>query len=181
MSKLEVAMKYIERIADGKNPVNNKPAEEDSVLNNPNVIRCMYFVKEVLAAVSENGGVIGGRAAKPARSPFPFECLSGFHYTEDTSIAHLIRQFKALAQDPNVRGIGTKPVTDWLRQKGYLTDQLDQYTGKKYASVTEAGEEFGLFMQERTSAYGQSYKLIMYSQKAQEFLAANLKQIVEGE
>ena len=38
MQKLEVAMKYIERIADGKNPVNNKPTEEDSVLNNPNVV-----------------------------------------------------------------------------------------------------------------------------------------------
>lgn len=58
MQKLEVAMKYIERIADGKNPVNNKPMEEDSVLNNPNVIRCMYFVKEVLTAVKENDGVL---------------------------------------------------------------------------------------------------------------------------
>ena len=35
---------------------NNKPTEEDSVLNNPNVIRCMYFVKEVLTAVKENSG-----------------------------------------------------------------------------------------------------------------------------
>ena len=58
MKKLEVAMKYIERIADGKNPVNNKPTEDDSVLNNPNVIRCMYFVKEVLTVVKENDGVV---------------------------------------------------------------------------------------------------------------------------
>ena len=71
MQKLEVAMKYIERIADGKNPVNNKPTEEDSVLNNPNVIRCMYFVKEVLTAVKENDGMIGGRTSKPSKSPFP--------------------------------------------------------------------------------------------------------------
>ena len=31
MQRLEVAIKYIERIADGRNPVNNKPTEEDSV------------------------------------------------------------------------------------------------------------------------------------------------------
>lgn len=45
--KLDMAIIYLQRIADGNNPVNNVPAEEDSVLNYPNVIRCMYFVKEL--------------------------------------------------------------------------------------------------------------------------------------
>ena len=49
--KLETAIKYVERIAEGNNPVNNLPMEEDAVLNNPNVIRCMYFVKGVLEEV----------------------------------------------------------------------------------------------------------------------------------
>ena len=48
MKKLETAIVYLQRIADGNNPINNLPADEDSVLNNPNVIRCMFFVKEVL-------------------------------------------------------------------------------------------------------------------------------------
>ena len=149
MQKLEVAMKYIERIADGKNPVNNKPTEEDSVLNNPNVIRCMYFVKEVLAAVKENNGMIGGRASKPSKSPFPFECLSGFEYVDDTSIAHFMNRLKGLALDPNVRGIGTKPVTDWLKRKGYLIDVQDKYTGR--LALLPAMNHFG------GKLYGQSY------------------------
>lgn len=45
LAKLETAIKYVERIAEGNNPVNNLPMEEDAVLNNPNVIRCMYFVR----------------------------------------------------------------------------------------------------------------------------------------
>ena len=49
---------YLQRIADGNNQVNNMPAKEDSVLNNPNVIRCMYFVKEVLEEVKRNDGFI---------------------------------------------------------------------------------------------------------------------------
>ena len=180
MQKLEVAMKYIERIADGKNPVNNKPMEEDSVLNNPNVIRCMYFVKEVLTAVKENNGIIGGRVSKPSKSPFPFECLSGFEYVDDTSIAHFMNRLKGLALDPNVRGIGTKPVTDWLKRKGYLIDVQDKYTGKLHPEVTELGIDFGLYMQERTSTNGQAYQIVMYSQKAQEFIAAHLEQIVNN-
>lgn len=180
MQKLEVAMKYIERIADGKNPVNNKPAEEDSVLNNPNVIRCMYFVKEVLTAVKENDGMIGGRASKPPKSPFPFECLSGFEYVDDTSIAHFMNRLKGLALDLNERGTGTKLVTDWLKGKGYLIDIQGKYTGKLHPEVTESVIEFGLYMQERTSAYGQSYQIVMYSQKAQEFIAAHLEHIVNN-
>ena len=38
--KLDVAIKYVERIADGCNPVNNVPLENDDILNNPNIIRC---------------------------------------------------------------------------------------------------------------------------------------------
>ena len=180
MKKLEVAMKYIERIADGKNPVNNKPVEEDSVLNNPNVIRCMYFVKEVLTAVKENDGMVGGRASKPSKSPFPFECLSEFEYVDDTSIAYFMNRLKGLALDPNVRGIGTKPVTDWLKRKGYLIEVQDKYTGKLHPEATELGIDFGLYMQERISTNGQSYQIVMYSQKAQEFIAAHLEQIVNN-
>ena len=64
MKKLETAIVYLQRIADGNNPINNLPAEEDSVLNNPNVIRCMFFVKEVLEEVKRNNGYIGKKSKK---------------------------------------------------------------------------------------------------------------------
>lgn len=181
LTKLEVAMKYIERMAEGKNPVKNVAVEDDSVINNPNVIRCMFFIKEVLNAVKDNDGMIGERKLKPSKTPFPYECLSDFQYMADTSISHFMTQIKGLARDPNVRGIGTKPVTDWLKSNGYLADVLDRYTGKMKPVVTDAGLEFGLYMQDRTSMNGNTYQIIMYSQKAQEYIAANLEMIVNGD
>ena len=178
MRRLEVAIKYIERIADGRNPVNNRPVEDDAVLNDPNVIRCMFFVREVLNAVKENDGMISGRASKTAKSPFPFDCLSKFAYVDDTSISHFLNRLKDLSPDPNVKGIHTKIVTDWLKSKGYLIDIPDEYTGKFRTEATESGIAFGLYMQERMSAYGQVYRMVMYSQKAQEFLVAHLEEIV---
>ena len=60
-NKLETAILYLQRITEGKNPVNNMPAEDDSVINNPNVIRCMYFIKDVLEELKSNYGYIGRR------------------------------------------------------------------------------------------------------------------------
>ena len=80
LNKLDVAIKYVQRLADGCNPVNNLPAEEDSVPSNPNVIRCMFFVKEVLEEVRHNKGLIGSKQAKSRKEPFPFEILKKFQY-----------------------------------------------------------------------------------------------------
>ena len=42
MKKLETAIVYLQRIADGNNPINNLPAAEDSVLNKPNATLLPY-------------------------------------------------------------------------------------------------------------------------------------------
>ena len=52
-------------MAEGKNPINNFSID-DTVLNNPNVIRCMYFIKEILEEVKHNEGYIGKRT-KPKK------------------------------------------------------------------------------------------------------------------
>lgn len=57
--KLETAILYLQRITEGRNPVNNMPADEDSVIHNPNVVRCMLFMKEILEEVKRNDGYIG--------------------------------------------------------------------------------------------------------------------------
>jgi len=59
--KLEIAILYLQRITEGHNPVNNMPVDEDSVINNPNVVRCMSFIKEVLEELKRNDGYIGGK------------------------------------------------------------------------------------------------------------------------
>ena len=58
IEKLETAIIYMQRITEGRNPVNNMPEDEDSVINNPNVVRCMFFVKEILEEIKRNDGYI---------------------------------------------------------------------------------------------------------------------------
>lgn len=179
LNKLEVSIAYIERMAEGNNPVKNVPAEEDSVINDPNVVRCMYFIRDVLKQVRDNGGRIGGKISKSAKNPFPLECLSKFVYQEDKSISHFLSQIKLLAEDPDVKGISMKTITDWLKQMDYLVDEYDPENQKK-TKTTALGEQFGLYMEPRTSARGQEYNVIMYSRKAQEFIVQHMETILNG-
>lgn len=76
IKKLETAILYIQRIVNGNNPVNNMPLEDDAVLNNQNVTRCMSFVKDVLEEIKKNDGYIG---RKPRIKKIDFLFKSWIH------------------------------------------------------------------------------------------------------
>lgn len=181
LKKLEVALTYIERMTEGHNPVTNQRVQEEDVLNNPNVIRCMYFIRDVLLQVKENKGIIGGRAASAKKEPFPFEVLEKFQYEKDKSISHLLKQVSGLAENENVKTIGYKVVTDYLKATGYLSEEVNPENNHKKTLITEKGMQMGLYPEHRISAYGEAYDVIMYNQAAQEFVVKNLERMVNRE
>ena len=119
LTRLDVAIKYVERIADGRNPVNNVPLENNDILNNPNIIRCMYFIKDVLEAVQDNGGVIGGRSGKEPSLPFPMEILDQFSYVEDKSITHVLNQIYEPIAEMNIKKVSVT-ITMEIIQSQYI-------------------------------------------------------------
>ena len=54
LEKVKTALTFVERIADGKNPINNDMADADDAMNDPIIIRSMFFVKDVLAELKVN-------------------------------------------------------------------------------------------------------------------------------
>ena len=180
MNKLEVAIKYVQRIADGYHPVSNVPMEEDAVLNNPNVIRCMFFIKEVLEEVYHNDGMIAGKKAKAKKEPFPFEILREFQYQEDKSISHLLAQVHAPIEGMDIKKISPQTVTTWLKSAGYLTVEYCVEVKKESTIPTEKGKALGIYSEVRE--YGNNtYLIVLYNQRAQEFIVENLEKIVNGE
>ena len=167
--KLEVAIKYVERIADGCNPVNNVPLENDDILNNPNIIRCMYFIKDVLEEVRRNGGMIGGRNGKEPRLPFPTEILDKFTYSEDKSITHVLNQIYEPIADMNVKKVSVTKVTDTLKEEGYLMDAPNPETGKTRKVPSVKGKEIGIYIVER-EYNGRMYESVTYNHNAQEYV-----------
>lgn len=180
MNKLEVAIKYVQRIADGCNPVSNVPMEDDTVLNNPNVIRCMFFIKEVLEEVRRNDGMIAGKRAKAKKEPFPFDILKEFQYQEDKSISHLLAQVHAPIEERDIKKISPQTVTTWLKSAEYLTTDYCAEVKKESTMPTEKGKELGIYSEVRDYG-GRTYLAVIYNRKAQEFIVKNLEKIVNGE
>lgn len=182
LTKLDIAIKYIDRIADGRNPVNNTPVNENDALNNPNIIRCMYFIKDVLETVRRNGGVIGGRG-KAAPAVIPPEALDAFVYQEDKSITHLMKQIYEPVQDMNIKKISFMKVTTWLKEEGYLKEAEKIGSGSKQDGraknvPTEKGIELGLYLWEREYE-GRMYQTVMYDKQAQEYVVERMRREME--
>lgn len=178
--RLDAAIEYVQRIADGYNPVHNTEAESDSVLDNPNVIRCMYFVKEVLEAVRRNDGIIGGLKPKAKKEPFPYEILGEYHYQGDKTISHLLAQIHLPAEGKNIKKISPQTITGWLKKSGYLTEEYCKEVGKVATIPTELGKELGIYAEVRTYS-ANTYLAVIYNRNAQEFIVQNLEAIVNGE
>ena len=181
LKKLDTAILYVQRIADGNNPVNNMPAEEDSILNNPNVIRCMYFVKEVLEGVKRNDGIVGRKPKNKEKEEFPLDSLKTFVYLEDKPITKVVEQLNAGIDKTKFRKIGYRVIQDWLKMNGYLEERLIEKYGKIFNVPSPKGEQIGIRCEERVSMRGAEYMTTLYGEIAQEFIVKNLERIINGE
>ena len=179
--KLEIAIQYLQRITEGHNPVNNIPVDDDSVIKNPNVVRCMLFIKEILEEVKRNDGYIGRRPRTnrdSSKQEYPLEALKEFRYSEDKSVTRLVDQINNLADMTVYQRITYIPITAWLKQNGYLGEEQTEENGKKRTVVTDKGRETGIKSELRRNAKDQEYVYITYGRTAQEFIVSNMDKIL---
>ena len=56
MELLTRAKTYIDKLANGINPITDEYVDESVVVNNVRISRCFFYVSDVLRRVIENGG-----------------------------------------------------------------------------------------------------------------------------
>ena len=173
--RLKVALAYIRRMADGRHPATNQPMENE-LLDNPNVIRCLHFVSEVLEEVCENHGVVGKKYIRQ-KLEFPLEALAEFTYRRDKPISHVLKQFEEPVQQENVRKLNSGKINKWLAANGYIEKRIIQESQRECWFPMQKGIDIGMYTEERGDP-GFQYVTIMYSKEAQQFLAEHMEQIL---
>lgn len=175
MTELETmqrAKMYIDKLAQGIDPITDRELPNDSALNNVRLARCFFYVSDVLGQVIAYGGVIGG---KPKLRDFSIsvEQLSNVQVSQEpVRITQLVEKISAAAADPQMKKLTTTVVTNWLLEKGFLEKQSTP-DGKSKRVPTQNGLMIGLSTETRMGQYGE-YLAVYYNADAQRFVLDNL-------
>lgn len=82
IEKITKAKMYIEKLANGENPINNQKVADNDVVNNIEVTRCLFYVANILGDIVRNKGKF--KLDMPVKVPFTVsqEQLDKFEFSE---------------------------------------------------------------------------------------------------
>ena len=179
MTELETmqrAKMYIDKLAQGIDPITKQEIRLDSCLNDARLVRCFFYLSGVLQKLIDNGGTVDlpqkkreftispQQLARVAPMPYPIRI------TEFTMMLH------DAVGDPQMRQLNPTRITMWLQIKGFLENQVAS-DGKNTKVPTQAGHKIGISTRLSQSRFGE-YRGIYYDACAQQFLLDHLPEIL---
>ena len=182
MTELEVmqrAKMYIDKLANGIDPITDQELPEDTVLNNVRLARCFFYVSQVLGKVIANNGRIGSQG-KNKKQPFTItsEQLEQVAISEEPiPVSRVAENINATIDVDVYKRLNGAQINEWLVEKGFLMEQIDN-EGKKTRTITENSVHIGITREERTSPYGRQYFINLFDSKAQKFILDNIDEII---
>ena len=183
LGMIERAKMYIDKLANGIDPISDTEAPEGDIINNVRLSRCFFFVSDVLRRVLENGGVgKQQRSEKSAKKPFSlsYEQREAYPYSDTPiSISEIARRISSLAADEDMAQMKYGSITGWLVQINMMKSDLSP-TGRQTKLPTSAGQDLGILTEARTGLNG-DYIAVLYNRNAQQFILDNLDAILEFE
>ena len=57
LEKIERARMYMDKLANGINPIDDTMVPDEDIINNVRLSRCFFYVSDILRQVIENGGI----------------------------------------------------------------------------------------------------------------------------
>ncbi len=178
LDKLKRAKEYLDKLAQGIDPLSGEEMPQDTALNNLRLSRCFFYVSGILGQVIANGGRIG----KPSGSQRPFfitdEELARVVISETpVSVSIFVKAVNEAACDPERKKLSFAAVTNWLVKEGYLMAQETE-PGKRKRVLTDKSASIGMSSEMREGTRG-TFEIMLYDSKAQRFLTDNIPNMLK--
>ena len=177
IEKLQYTKNFIDKLADGINPIDGTAIPEGDLLNNVRISRCMFYVSGFLTQAIENG--IGKKAKKTDKLPFYIDSdtLSDIRLFEcPVGITEFLSVINERVDSDKMKTLSTTSVTGWLVTKGFL-DVVELPNGKSARRPTESGNSLGIITEVRNGLHG-DYTAVLYNKSAQQFILDNIEAII---
>ena len=168
-NKMKVAIDWINKLANGMNPIDGNILPDSDIVNNVHIARCLFYVSNLLEEV------IKKKSSTQKQYELEFhltpEAAAKVYVTERTGIAMFVKEINKVIPE-NMKPLAASKVTQWLVSVGYLTEQQSS-DGRKYKAPTELGISIGMTSAWRDGSQGQ-YLAVSYDANAQHFILENL-------
>jgi hypothetical protein len=177
LEKIAYARSFIDKLANGINPLDGMPIPEGDIANNVRLSRCFFYVSDILRQVYENGGI--GKVEKTVPFSITPVQLAAFETSPyPISGSEISKKLTALAENPLMKAFSVPKMNQWLVQKGFLYETVDP-AGKPRKIPTEQGRAMGISAETKIGRDGE-YVAVLFDAKAQRFVVNNIYEILNA-
>jgi len=182
LETMERAKMYIEKLANGINPIDDSVIPDGDVVNNVRLSRCFFYVADVLQKVIDNGGEVKAqREKKSQKMPFDisFDEIQKYPFSDEPiALSKIAERIDSLVDDENMKKLSYKNIADWLVEIEMLRI-VTKDDGKTAKAPTDQGMNIGISVEVRNGQYGE-YEIIVYNRTAQQFIVDNIEAVIEN-
>lgn len=181
LEKMQRAKMYLDKLANGIDPLTERNVPEADLVNNVRISRCLFYVSDVLRQVIENGGVIGkgSKGKKTSKQAFAITAqeLREFSFSEKPiPVSEITRRINDLINPDAMVKLKHTSITTFLLEAGILT-LMETSNGRTVKTPTAQGESVGISVEEREGPNGR-YWTVVYNLDAQHFILDNIDGII---
>lgn len=180
--KLKRAQIYIEKMANGVNPLTNQEIPEGELVNHVRISRCLFYVSDLLEQLIEKENIrkLQESGGKEKKAPFFLDCETRLKYPfseRPIPISELTNRINGLIDVERMVKLNYEHIANWLVEIGLLSLIIGA-DGRRSKVPTPKGIEFGISTEQRVGRNG-VYTVTVYNREAQQFILDNLDAVIE--
>lgn len=177
LETLERARMYMEKLANGINPIDGTPVPDDDVINQVRLSRCFFYVAGVLRQVIDNGGVAPKKKLPKAPFDLSVDSRTTFAFSDTPiPISEVSKRINMLIDSEKMETLSYSAIRDWLFSLNLL-EETQSGDGKSTKRPTQQGENLGIHLESRMGLDGIHF-VVVYDLAAQHFIIDNLDAII---
>ena len=182
MTELETmqrAKMYLDKLANGVNPLNDQPVPDEDCINQVRISRCLFYVSDILRKVIENGG-IAAKSEKVKKGAFTIshDNLKKYPFSSaPIPVSEITRRINELIDPNSMKKLKYSSIVTFMLQSGLLA-QMESIDGNIVRFPTAEGASLGISSEDRISQSG-TYQVTVYNTEAQQFILDNIDAIIE--
>lgn len=162
-------------MASGENPLNGEPIEDGSFLHDPRIIRCLYFVQEVLAMAAD--GHFKSNTKKNTEFVITYEEKVKVQFPQGNigvnEFARCVNMVIDLDKSKRLSGV---EINKQLKKMGILGEDA-LADGKTRTILTNISKDYGI-ESERRSYNGNEYEMVVFTDEGKKYLLDNIEKIM---